>query len=205
MLKRLTHETIVDTAVDLARRESFGSVSLRAVAAALGVTPMALYRHVADGTALRLGALDAIATLLPLVGNAGPLDDDLREWARAVRATLGSFAGVSSALMCTWFELPVMLQQVDRLLERADRAGVSGFDGVAVTNAVMTFVLMRVQAEEQVRSAGVVQRALNVYAAETALPYLRSQTRHYERADFDAHFEFGLSALLLGALAKVES
>jgi AcrR family transcriptional regulator len=59
-VSKLDHQAIVTCAVKLGDEAGLGAVGLRGVAARLGVTPMALYRHVENKEAL----LDAIAEWL---------------------------------------------------------------------------------------------------------------------------------------------
>ena len=69
---------------------------------------------------------------------------------------------------------------------------------MAVANAVFTYVLMRAEAERQVRSAGVVKRRLRTSGLSKDLPRLRSLANHYTTAEFDIHFELGLNVLIAG-------
>lgn len=179
---------------------SWASLSLRAVAARLSVTPMALYRHVPDSDALTDGVLDEITSGLPEVIDSGDLRGDLRSWARTALDHLRLYPGVAGHLLVGWFEIEPMLRCVDELLALVSRHGFENFEAVAVTNAVFTYVLMRAEAERQVRSAGAATRHLDVSARE--FPHLAPLVAHYTTARFDAHFDFGLDALLAGMLAR---
>jgi len=59
-MARLDRSEVLDAAFELAQESGLGAVSLRRVADRLGVTPMALYRHVRDKDDL----LDGLADLL---------------------------------------------------------------------------------------------------------------------------------------------
>jgi TetR/AcrR family transcriptional regulator, tetracycline repressor protein len=56
----LTREAIVQRALEIGDQEGLEAVSLRRVASELGVTPMALYRHVRDKNDLYNAMLDAV-------------------------------------------------------------------------------------------------------------------------------------------------
>jgi TetR/AcrR family transcriptional regulator, tetracycline repressor protein len=56
----LTRETIVQRALEIGDEEGLEAVSVRRVASELGVTPMALYRHVRDKNDLYNAMLDAV-------------------------------------------------------------------------------------------------------------------------------------------------
>lgn len=59
-MSRLDHDAIVRTAIALADERGLAGIGLRQVADRLGVTPMALYRHVGD----KEGLVDSVADAL---------------------------------------------------------------------------------------------------------------------------------------------
>jgi AcrR family transcriptional regulator len=75
---RLTRERILRAAVELADREGLEALSMRKVAQALDVVPMALYRHVASKDEM----LDAMVDLV--VGEIDPPETGL-DWKRTMR------------------------------------------------------------------------------------------------------------------------
>lgn len=181
---------VVAEGVALARERGLDSLSLRNVASRLGVTPMALYRHVPDAESLQREVVRRLAALLPAPG------DSYRAWAMAARDELVMTPGLARHLMVQWFAVPEALDIVEGLLRAAERGGRHGFAAVAVANAVFTFVLMRVELEGAIRSSGVVHR--RVARAPVSRPLLTAHASYYEVAQLDAHFSFGLDALLRG-------
>jgi len=85
----LQRDRIVQHALELADEEGLDAVSFRRLAADFGVTPMALYRHVAD----RDDLLAAMSDLV-LAEIAVPEQADHDDWVRALRDVLRS--GVSA-------------------------------------------------------------------------------------------------------------
>src|SRR5882757_6663292 len=71
----------------LADERGLDAVSMRAVAERLGVTPMALYRHVGDKRALLDGLVEELLAELPLPDSALPWRQRLDAMAAALRAT----------------------------------------------------------------------------------------------------------------------
>ena len=58
--ERLNRDRVLRTAVDLADRGGIENLSMRNLAADLGVVPMALYKHVADKEELLDGMVDLV-------------------------------------------------------------------------------------------------------------------------------------------------
>lgn len=198
VVEALSARKVVRTGAQLVAESSWEDLSLRSVAGQLSVTPMALYRHVPDSAALTSGVLDEIVSGIPEASDTGDLGNDLGLWARSALDHLRRYPGVAGHLLATWFQIEPMLRHIDDLLALANRHGIDDFEAVAVTNAVFTYVLMRAEAERQVRSVGAATRALDESARD--LPHLAPLVSHYTTAQFDAHFEFGLEALLVGML-----
>lgn len=189
----------------LVAREGWERLSLRAVATELEVTPMALYRWVTDVDELEMLVVDDVVRTFPVVGHGGDLAADLTEWARGCRAVLAAYPGMAVRLLGSWFDSGPMLGRVEDLLVRVGADGIEGFRAVAVVNAVLMYVLMRVEAERTVRAAGAVRRSLKIAASERSLPLLEALQAHYTTAEFDTHFEFGLEALVRGLALPTRS
>lgn len=79
---RLTRQRALDAAVALADAEGIDAVSMRHVAARLGVAPMALYKHLANKEDLLSGMID---TILDESTEGQPTDADPHAWRAAVR------------------------------------------------------------------------------------------------------------------------
>jgi AcrR family transcriptional regulator len=201
----LSQEAVVGAGVSVVADLGWSALSTRAVAGLLGVTPMALYRHIDNSDVLANLVLDRIVSDSARVQLSDALDIVLSTWARSTRAHLAKHPGVAGRLITHWFECGPMLDRIDELLEACGHNDVVGFSAVALVNAVFMHVLMRVEAEGQVMAAGVVRRQLNLASAERPLRHLRALIAHYTTAQFDAHFEYGLSALLADARGTVRS
>jgi AcrR family transcriptional regulator len=193
--RTLSVKSVIDAGAALAREKGLPALGVRALAARLKVTPMALYRHLPDGDALSSAVLDALLLELPVLPAAGKPLDQLRAWATDARAMLRTCGGLAHHLLLHWFELPRALEVVESLLGAAEQLGFKGFEAVAASNAVFTYVLMRVQLEESLRKANVLQRKL---PALRGLPRLAKNAAEYRVARVDAHFEYGLNLLIEG-------
>jgi AcrR family transcriptional regulator len=187
---------VVHEGAALVAEEGFDALSLRNLAARLGVTPMAMYRHVADADSLRHDVVSRLAAVLPHPDTAGSPADAYRQWATDSRVALAAVPGFARHLMTHWFEVPEVLAIVEDLLAVAVRSGRTGFDAVAAANAVFTFVLMRVDLEAAITTSGAVHRRLA--RAPASRPLLTAHARFYEIAQLDQHFDFGLETVLTG-------
>ncbi len=76
----LSRERVLATAIELADAEGIEALSMRRLGAALGVDPMAIYRHVRDKDDLLDGIVDMIVARVPVVTAGG--------WQAALRATI---------------------------------------------------------------------------------------------------------------------
>jgi AcrR family transcriptional regulator len=87
----LTREHVVEAALEVADADDIEAVSLRRLAATLGVTPMAIYRHVRNKSHL----LDLMAErLLKEIDIAA---DDTTTWQDRLHRLLGSYQSVAAA------------------------------------------------------------------------------------------------------------
>jgi AcrR family transcriptional regulator len=87
-MARLDREQVVSAALALADEAGLDAVSLRRVADRLGVTPMALYRHVASKDDLLDAMADRLYGELDLPAPGDPWWDTLAGLARSTRETL---------------------------------------------------------------------------------------------------------------------
>jgi hypothetical protein len=165
---------------------------MRALATRLGVTPMALYRHVDGGDALENAVLTKIVASIPRLPRGSRWDGRYRAWALSARAALAPYPGAARRVLTQWTEIAPALAIVEQLLSVAIAARLP--DPVAASNAVFAYVLMRDEAERAVRERGVVRRLAKL----DEFPALRKHRHEYAVARVDEHFAFGLDALLAG-------
>jgi AcrR family transcriptional regulator len=86
--ERLSRERIVNEAIVLADRDGLDALSMRRLAASLGVDPMSLYHHVRDKEALLDAIGDALVTRIERPEAAGEWTVQLRELILAARAVM---------------------------------------------------------------------------------------------------------------------
>jgi AcrR family transcriptional regulator len=84
---RISRDAVLDVTLELAETQGLDAVSMRKVAARLGVTPMALYHHVRDKDDLLDGLVERLLAELPLPDPTLPWEQRLRQLADALRET----------------------------------------------------------------------------------------------------------------------
>jgi len=190
-----TREQVTDAALAVARGKGWRSVTMRATADVLGVTPMALYRVVTTADDLRRDAANAVGRRLRASDAVAAAD--LSGWAAAAYRELTSHPGLAAWVLETWTELDGWLEVVDVLLGAASGRGASDLDAVEAVNAVFTFVLMRAQVADSIRR--LPDRTLAPVRAEPdRFPNIARNLDQFRVARVEHHFEVGLATLLRG-------
>jgi AcrR family transcriptional regulator len=185
-------DDLVAAGLAVVARGGWDAVSVRSVAAELGVTPMALYRLAPDADRLRRAVADAAAR--PVV----PADDETLEgWAVAAYRHLTRHPGLAAYVLGCWTELPTWLDVVEAMLARAAAGGTTGPGTVARVNAVFAYVLARAQLHDGLAAAP--SRRLTPVAADPGrYPHLAALAGEFAVAHTERHFRYGLAALLAG-------
>jgi AcrR family transcriptional regulator len=134
-------EEVLDAALALADEQGLEAVSMRAVAARLGVTPMALYRHV--GT--KAGLLDALVARLlaeiPLPDPGAAWDERLRAMARGLRDAAQLRPSLPALLLARPVVDPAGLRIVEAMYAALRDAGVPAPEIPRLERLVSTFAL----------------------------------------------------------------
>ena len=208
--ERLSRDRIVQAALEIVDEHGLDALSLRGVAARLGVTPMPLYRHVANGDELVDLVVEAI------LEREGPAADEPLEWdalleiiAWRTRTALLRHPAVYDALRRRALTTTSAMHGMEGLLASFERAGLSANDAVASYTAVLMPVLGnvallhgrrgalaaegRTEAEERAR----VQEQLRGMDP-TEYPHLSKDGGAFVRMLDDDVFAWGLAVVLDG-------
>lgn len=119
---RIDRSQVLSAALALADRQGLEALTMAKVAERLGVTPMALYRHVANKADLLDGVVELLLTEFPLPPPARSWQDQLRAMAANIRATARRHPSV----------FPLLLQRPAATTEaRRTRQGVYAALGAA--------------------------------------------------------------------------
>ncbi|MGD7732157.1 TetR/AcrR family transcriptional regulator [Propionibacteriaceae bacterium G57] len=123
----LDRARVLTTAVRLADAEGLGAVTMRRLADELAVTPMALYKHVADKEDLLTGMVDAVVDDMAVPGVAHPDDwrDNIRAALHRSRLVLGRHPWARLAIESRTERTAAVLDHMERLSAVFINAGFS--------------------------------------------------------------------------------
>jgi AcrR family transcriptional regulator len=137
----LTPGRVVDAALRIADADGIDGVSLRRLAATLGVTPMAIYRHVRDKAHL----LDLMADRLLM--ELDPASPESSSWQEALRRVAASLLAVVQAhhaapfLLSRPFVSPSALRVTETMLAILDRARFGPDESVRLVQVLTGMIL----------------------------------------------------------------
>jgi AcrR family transcriptional regulator len=120
----LSPEQITDQAIALIRRDGLGRLSMRQLAAEFGVTPMALYYHVPNKTALLELAADRLMRSIPMPDPALHWTERLRRLILALQQLFAAYPGLA-AYAAGHMESAATLRWLEMMLEVLHAGGLS--------------------------------------------------------------------------------
>jgi AcrR family transcriptional regulator len=202
---KITRELVMDAALALADRDGFDGVTLRAIAADLGATPMALYTYFSNKDALYEGMRDRV------FGRVADETTSRRTWravlegiARGVYRTMREHPNWKPLLTHESGPPPSGLGLIDKLLELMLKDGFSVEDAMRAYGCLMSFAVGSVLFEGIMMGGGdvvtkrlallkeLVGRSPGRYASLAAV------AAKVERWRSDDVFELGIRSLLGG-------
>ncbi|GLY32363.1 TetR/AcrR family transcriptional regulator C-terminal domain-containing protein [Kineosporia sp. NBRC 101731] len=145
----LTQDAIVQAALDISRTQGLPAVTMRAVGAHFGVTPMALYRHITDRPTLARLVADSIGTLVqPDAPATAAWEARVRAWALAQRSVLRAHPGTAAWLIENGPSGPHAYRLLEYLACALADAGLSDARIARGTALVMSWTFSRISIED---------------------------------------------------------
>lgn len=207
--RTLTRESIVRAAIAVIERDSAGALSMRRVAAELGVGTMSLYNHVPDREAL---VEDVAQTVLAALDVPEEEADPARDWKLNARVMVAAFRAAARRhprsmhlVMTSRLDLEFKWRAAERALELLAAAGFDGETSVRALRALMSYAI-----GSQMMAHGALKTPDQT--PETALqavqddperfPHVVALAQELLRPDPEADFETGLE-MLLSALDRL--
>jgi AcrR family transcriptional regulator len=144
---QIDRAAILEAAMRLADQAGLEAVTMHAVARLLGVTPMALYRHVDSKDALLDGLVEQLLTSFPAQPDTGSWDDRLTAMADAIRAVARRHPAVFPLLLTRPAVTPGALRVRDGAQAALTEAGIPR-DQVARTERLLATAILGFAASE---------------------------------------------------------
>src|SRR5688572_8032230 len=139
-MAELDPERIAAAALLVANKHGVAGFTMRAVAEALGVTPMALYHHVRDKAALAALVVDRASGEIPLPAPSGAWREDLwaiAHWMRRVTLAHPSVGRLRS-IHDIW--TPAMLHVTDRWVTLWQQSGLPANEALSAASMSSTAI-----------------------------------------------------------------
>lgn len=155
---RISREAVLAAGLAVADEEGLAAVTMQAVARRLEVTPMALYRHVANKDDLLDGLVEALLTEIEPPPPDAPWDERLDHVARGVRAAAARHPGVFPLLLQRPAATPGALRVREGVHSALRDAGVHPKDVERAERLLSTAVLGYAASEAAGRFAHHSQR-----------------------------------------------
>lgn len=190
-MAELSVERIADAALTVADERGAAGFTMRAVAEQLGVTPMALYHHVADKAALVAVLVDAVISERPLPAPTGAWEDDLWEMAKWMRAITRAHPAVARLRHDYQVWTPSIFPMTERWLSVWQQSGLDLDQAVFAAAATSTAIIGFVNEELVLRNVQLPDDA-----ALAAFPNARLALRAERRGEFE--FELVVRSVIAG-------
>lgn len=187
----LDRETILRAGLELVDEHGAGALSVKRVAAALGVKGPSLYNYITGRDDLIEGIRDLIVAEMRLDHDLGSWTATLEAWARSYRAAFGAHPRAVPLLAARAVRSPAALRAYAAAFDRLRGAGWPEDRLLPLVWAVEYFVVGSILAPGQAQDNAVE-------ADSGLLPLLRSGPEQSELA-----FEAGLAALVHGFSAEL--
>jgi AcrR family transcriptional regulator len=191
-------DRIAEAALTVADERGAAGFTMRAVAEALGVTPMALYHHVADKAALVGLVVDRVVGAVPIPAPTGSWREDLWQFALWMREIAHSHPAVSELRQSHQVLTPNILPFTERWINVWQQSGLP-LEQAMRAAATSSMVLVGL-VEEELRWAQMKP------PDPAHLAHLPSTRLSFERRpDQAADFELIVRALLDGLHARLSA
>jgi AcrR family transcriptional regulator len=197
-VRDLDSERIATAALAVIDERGAKGFTMRAVAEALDVTPMALYYHVADKQALVTLVVDLVVRETPLPDETGVWRDDLWEMARWMRQIAAAHPGVSELSRHHQVWTPAVLPMTDRWFRVWQTSGLTPGRAVQAA-AASSLAIVGVEAAD-----GRFDE-LEVPASSQLAKLPHAVTAFLRKRDRDAEFELIVRSLIDGLYARLSN
>jgi len=202
--KSLTQSEIAAAALAVVDRDGLAAMSMRTVAAELGMGTMSLYRYVSDREQLEGLVVDLVLSgvdLTPPPRAAWPRR--ISTLAERVRAALAEHPAMVPLTLTRRHASTATLMFGERILEILTAAGFTGRRRVVALRCLLAYIVGAIQQEHLGALSGPGTAALAALPPED-YPRLTENARTARGMRADEEFRGGLEILLTGLRASAE-
>jgi len=205
--RALTRERVVAEALTVIAADGAQALSMRALAARLGVVPGALYRHVRGKEQLHDLILDAVLGEVDCRADpAAPWTEQVTALARRLRAVLENHPGTAALLKTRDPLSPTSLELAEAFLAPLLAAGLAGRQAALAFRLIYDYTLgfaladPTSPAEQRLRDSATREQLHAFFRSLPAsrFPALAAHGIHAWDGDRDQRFTAGLDTLLRG-------
>ncbi|MGI5288726.1 TetR/AcrR family transcriptional regulator [Nonomuraea polychroma] len=201
----LSRGRIVAAAIGLIEREGADAVSMRRIAADLGVGVMSLYNHVPSKDVLLNGVAEAVLSKIEFTDDPDAhWTDRVRMQARAFRQIAHHYPRSTMVVVSRQLHSAAGLLPVERALATLRSAGFGGADAVSILRMFIAYIVGSLLREVGVTPtfAPVHTRTIKADSVDATLfPEVGSLAPLLDECDHEAEFEFGLELLIQAMVA----
>jgi AcrR family transcriptional regulator len=195
-MAELDIDRIAAAALAIADKHGVDGFTMRAVADALDVTPMALYHHVQDKAALATLLVDTAIRKHPLPPTTGVWQDDLLSMAQWMRQSMLKHPVVAQLRHAYNVWTPAMLQMTERWLSLWQQSALDLEDVVLAATASSMAIGGLVKEE-------MIFRTMKHPGNETLAWLPNVRVMFNAEPDRDAQFELAVRSLIDGLHARL--
>ncbi len=202
----LSVKLIHDKAIELIEQDGLEALSMRSLATALRVDPMAIYHHIPNKAALMHGVHNSVmAELFDSEVRFETWQENLKSICRRYRALALRHAQIFPSLIVSSKTTENELKAFDQLLVFLLEAGLNPDAAIQAGDSLFAFVTGFALLELNVTENAVVQAAVDDVAQRTTTPliHMTRLSKQLERNPFGDSFEFGLTLLIAGLEASL--
>jgi AcrR family transcriptional regulator len=207
---RLNIATVVVTAVELADEAGLAALSIRHLAQRLGVTPMAVYRHVESRDELIILMVDAILASPPVTDHgSASWPDALTSWGRSLYARYEAHPWALDAPTPGMPSTPNLVRWMDTLLGDLEPTGLTILERLNIALLIaghvrhIATVRLRTHLVDPAESAETLAQWLPRFVTADAFPfYARIFDAGTLGPDTAPDIEYGLARIIDGIRAR---
>ncbi|MEV1006727.1 TetR/AcrR family transcriptional regulator [Streptomyces sp. NPDC049881] len=203
--RSLTPERLADAALAVLGRDGLGGLTMRAAAAELGMSTMAVYRYVADRAELERLVVDRVLRDVDVTPPPGlPWDRQVAALMGRVRAAVGEHPEAVPLLVAHRQSAPGVWRWSEAVLGVLTGAGLGGVRRVAALRALTSYLVGALQNNRLGPLAGPGTGILAALPADR-YPLLAATAADAGHLPADEEFARGLDLLLRGLRAETDA